>query len=197
VPPRGLWGASGQPTWALSSDWVPGSAEADLDALVLRYLAAFGPAAPADVRTWSRITGLREVIARLRPGLRTFRDEHGRELLDVPDGSLPDPRTPAPPRFLPEYDNVALSHQNRSRLFDGTGAGGTFPTGSFIGTLLVDGFYRAPWKLDGETLRVQRFARLPGEGDDVADAVRAEGAALLALLAPDADSPQVVLAPAA
>jgi hypothetical protein len=193
VPPRGLWRGVGQPTWALSSQWIPGVGEPDLDALVLRYLAAFGPAAPADVRTWSRITGLRAVIERLRPELRTFRDEAGRELLDVPDGPLPDPATPAPPRFLPEYDNLALSHADRSRIFDGTGAGAPFPTGTWKGSLLVDGFYRAAWTVDGETLRVERFALLPGEGRAVADAVRAEGAALLELLMPDATAPEVVL----
>jgi hypothetical protein len=197
VPPRGLWGASGQATWALSSEWVGGEPQPDIDRLVLRYLAAFGPATAADVRTWSRITGLRAVIERLRPELRTFRDERGRELLDVPDGPLPDPETPAPPRFLPQYDNVTLSHDDRSRILAGTGASGPFPTGRIIGSLLVDGFYRAPWKLDGSTVRVERFALLEGEGREVADTVEAEGHALLELLAPDDPARRVeLLAPA-
>jgi hypothetical protein len=183
IPPRGLWGASGQPTWALASDWVEGEPDGDAEELVLRYLAAFGPATAADVRTWSRLTGLREVIARLRPRLRTFADEQGRELLDVPDGPLPDPATPAPPRFLPQYDNAGLSHADRTRILDGTGVDVPFPSGSHVGTLLVDGFHRCPWKLEEGEVRLIGFRLLPGEGGEVEEAVRAEAAALAAFLA--------------
>jgi hypothetical protein len=197
VPPRGLWLQSGQATWALTSEFVDGDAEPDIDGLVLRFLAAFGPASAADVRTWSRITGLRAVIERLRPQLRTFRDERGRELLDVPDGVLPDPETPAPPRFLPQYDNVVLSHDDRSRVVTRTLSYGPVPTGRFVGSLLVDGFLRAMWKLENSVLRVDGFALLPGEGRDVADAVRAEGEALVnALLPDDPDRAVEILAPA-
>ena len=196
LPPRGQWGRSGPATLALTSDWVAGEAQPDIDRLVLRYLAAFGPASAADVRTWSRLTGLRPVIERLRPGLRTFRDERGRELLDVPDGPLPDPDTPAPPRFLPQYDNAALSHDDRTRILGG--ARWPFGTpGGLVGSVLVDGFYRAPWRLDGSTLRVEGFALLPREGRGVAAAVRAEGEALVNILRPDDPGRRVeLLAPA-
>ena len=195
VPPRGLWRTPGQARWAPTSAFVdagngtpgpPGNA----DALVLRYLAAFGPASAADLRTWCGLTGLRPVVERLRPGLRAFRDEQGRELLDVPDGPLPDPDTPAPPRFLPEYDNLTLAHQDRSRVLAGLGPGEPFPRGTWIGTLLVDGFYRANWSLaetgDCATLTVDRFVARRGDPPGARAAIESEAHGVLALVAPDA-----------
>jgi Winged helix DNA-binding domain len=205
VPPRGLWRATGQATWALARDGVgaaAGGAAADdgaaRDALVLRYLAAFGPAAVADIRTWSGVTGLRAVAERLRPSLRAFRDERGRELLDVESGPLPGPDTPAPPRFLPEYDNVALSHADRSRLLPGGAPAGFAPRGG--GWLLVDGLHRAHWQLvagrDAATLTIDRFAPRAEDPPGTVDHVAAEGRAMLAFLAPEAAAHRVQFVPA-
>jgi hypothetical protein len=201
VPPRGLWGSSGQATWALADTWL--GAELDPhpspDALVLRYLAAFGPAGVADIRTWSGLTGLREVVERLRPRLRTFRDQAGRELLDVPGAPLPDAELPAPPRFLPEYDNVTLAHADRSRILGGQGPGSPFPRGRWIGTLLFDGFYRANWQITieagGATLTIDRFSRLPGDSAGAVDAIAAEGRRLLELVAPGSAGSRVRFVP--
>jgi hypothetical protein len=189
VPPRGVWGTSAQPRHALLQTWLGRDVASDAtpDKLMLRYLRAFGPATVADARTWSRLTGLREVFERLRPRLRTFRDERGRELFDVRDGPLPDPRTPAPPRFLPQYDNVFLSHDDRSRIIrdDLRWSQRSVMEGRF-GTVLVDGFVAATWKIvrdDGTaTLRVESVA--PLKRLDM-DAVAAEGERLLAFTDPD------------
>jgi hypothetical protein len=138
---------------------------------------------------------LREVFERLRPRLRTFRDERGRELFDVPDGALPDPDTPAPPRFLPEYDNVFLSHDDRSRIVrddfrrsSSSGIAGTF------GTVLVDGFIGAIWKIRRKgavaTLRVEPVVPLTKQDRT---AVAEEGARLLAFTDADATSRDVTV----
>ena len=191
VPPRGLWGVSGQARHTSLAAWLgkESADDATPDKLIVRYLRAFGPAAVADARIWSRLTGLREVFERLRPALRTFRDEKGRELFDVPDGALPDPETPAPPRFLPEYDNVLLSHDDRSRVVrdDFARAPNSAIAGTF-GTVLVDGFVAAIWKIsrrDGEALlRIESVVPL---GRREMDAVAEEGERLIAFTDPDAE----------
>jgi hypothetical protein len=187
VPPRGLWGASAQATFAPLPDPLP---DGDLDALIRRYLGAFGPASVADMRTWSRLTGLRPAFERLRGDLVTFRDARGRELFDLPDAPRPDPRTPAPPRFLPEYDNVLLAHEDRSRIMDRLQTERLTPSGTWIGHVLVDGMRAGSWKADvagdAATLSIRHVTPAPD--------VEAEGAALLELIAPDAARRAVVFA---
>ena len=201
VTPRGQWRASAQATWALAEDWLgaPLDGEATVDDLVRRYLAAFGPATVSDMRTWCGLTGLRAVFERLRPELRTFRDERGRELFDVEDGLFADPETPAPPRFLGTYDNLLLSHDDRSRVQAGLGPGLPVPRGGWIGTLIVDGCYRAFWQLveDGgtATLTIDRFTPHPDDPVDTARAIIEEGERLIAFVAPEA-TPSVRFEPA-
>ena len=165
IPPRGLWGRRGPPVLALTEEWVgvPMATNASVDDLLLRYLAAFGPATPADIQTWSWLTGIRPILERLRPQLRTFRDEAGRELFDVPDGPMPDPETPAPVRFLPEYDNIFLSHQDRSRIADPRNKGGPY----LKGFVLVDGFIRVMWKVTRDGAAATMLAAA-GRGDRTA-----------------------------
>ncbi|HYK07354.1 MAG TPA: winged helix DNA-binding domain-containing protein [Gaiellaceae bacterium] len=149
VPPRGLWGRSAQVRWTTVEAWLGRPLEADpsLDDVVLRYLAAFGPTSVSDVTTWCRLTGLRDVVERLRPRLVTFRDERGRELLDLPDAPRPGPDVPAPVRFLPEYDNLLLSHDDRSRFVSESDRALLRPLWSIgWGAVLHDGAVRAIWR---------------------------------------------------
>jgi hypothetical protein len=183
--PRGLWKGSGAAVMVPVDAWLGQGAVGSLDDVVLRYLGAFGPASVRDIQAWCGLTRLREVVDRLGPRLRRFRTEDGAELVDVPDAPLPDPDTPAPVRFLAEYDNVVLSHADRSRVVADADhvllQGGT---GGWTGTVLVDGLLRATWaaRREGEVtaLTVRPSDRLSSA--EQAE-VLAEGERLLGFLA--------------
>ncbi len=167
VPPRGIWGKSGQTTHTTAEAWLDQHLDPDpsLDEMVVRYLGAFGPATVKDVQTWSGLTRLGEVTERLRPRLHAFRDEQGKELFDLPDAPRPDPDTPVPPRFLPEFDNLILSYADRTRIIANdhrkviASKNGMVPA-----TVLVDGFVRGVWKIEKSqgvaTLVIEPFETL-------------------------------------
>src|SRR5262249_10888949 len=118
VPPRGVWGRSAAATLTSAESWLgrPLGDSTDPAPMLHRYLLAFGPATFADMTAWSGLAGLKDAVERLRPALRTMRDERGRELFDVSDGVLPRATVAAPVRFLPEYDNVLVAYADRSRI---------------------------------------------------------------------------------
>jgi hypothetical protein len=187
VPPRGVWGKAGPATWAPLEDWLGAplrSAPVDdlVDDLVLRYLGAFGPASVADVQAWSGLTRLREVVERLP--VRTFRGEAGQALHDLPDAPRPAEDAPAPPRFLPEYDNLLLSHKDRTRVIPHNRPVPLPPgNGATTGTFLIDGRWQGSWQIREQTLRIRPFTELrPAERD----ALLAEAARLCAFAAPAA-----------
>lgn len=173
VPPRGIWGRSGPPRWTSAEAWLGRELDPhpSRERLVIRYLAAFGPATVRDMQAWSGLTRLGEVVAALRAELRPFRGEDGAELFDLPDAPRPGPDTRLPPRFLPEYDNLLLSHADRTRFITG---GERVPLqpgmGARYGTLLVEGVFRATWRItfdrDTAILDVDPFAPL-GERDAI------------------------------
>jgi hypothetical protein len=197
VPPRGIWGESGQARHTSLDAWVgpPREASASSQDLVLRYLAAFGPAGVNDVQVWSGLTRMREVIDMLRPQLITFRDGNGIELFDLPDAPRPDPDTAPPVRFLPEFDNILLSHSDRRRIVSDTDRGRLFTVNGIIpGSVLVDGFVRAFWKIRSSrreaTLSVTPLRPLAKR--DVTS-ITTEGQRLLAVAAPTATSHALVI----
>ena len=147
VPPRGLWGRSNQVTVTTLEAWLGEPLDRSLAPadLVARYLSAFGPARPADMATWSRLTGLASAFDAVRGDLVEFADHRGRAHFDVAHAPRPDPSTPAPVRFLPEYDNVLLSHADRARFFD-RDVSALYPPGRLgRGHVLVDGMVRGTW----------------------------------------------------
>jgi hypothetical protein len=188
VPPRGLWGQGGLARGTTAEAWLgqPLGNDSSPDRMLLRYLGAFGPASVRDMELWSGLHGLAPAVERLRPRLRIFRSETGTELLDLPRAPRPHPDTPAPPRFLPDYDNVFLSHADRSRIVDEQ-LRLRHRTGVAMRTcpFLLDGFIAGSWRIDrqrrGVTLTVAPWARLMKKD---AAALAAEGARLLELAAP-------------
>jgi hypothetical protein len=170
VTPRGLWGRSGQVALTTAEHWLgrPSEHTPSPDATVLRYLAAFGPASVKDMQIWAGLTRLRVAFERLRPQLVTFRDENGVELFDLPDAPRPDADTPAPPRFLPEFDNLLLSHADRSRVVPAELKGRSWQGNQPYRTLLVDGFLAGVWRQQGEVLTIELFGKLTkGRRDEV------------------------------
>ncbi|WNO71044.1 winged helix DNA-binding domain-containing protein [Streptomyces sp. AM8-1-1] len=187
LPPRGLWrttaGVRNLPlaTWlGRDVDPLPSDGNDPVgQQLVRRYLAAYGPAASADLRSWCGLAGLPAAVGALREELVAFRDERGRELLDLPDAPRPDPDTPAPVRFLPAFDNAILGYRDRSRIIDDAHLGLSV-TGHRV--VLVDGRVRATWTVRDKHLHVTLLRPLAASERE---AVSAEADALTAFLDQD------------
>ncbi|MER5432205.1 winged helix DNA-binding domain-containing protein [Streptomyces sp. NPDC002588] len=187
LPPRGLWhhkaGVRNLPlaTW-LEREIAPLPAD-DGDPvgqqLLRRYLAAYGPAAGADLRAWCGLAGLPAAIKAAREELVVFRDERGRELLDLPDAPRPHPDTPAPVRFLPAFDNAILGYHDRSRIIDAPHLGLSVAGHR---TVLVDGRVTATWTVRDHRLRISPLRPLTAPEQE---AVRAEAQDLSTFLDED------------
>ena len=185
--PRGIWGARGQVTLTTVDAWLgPTGPAIEPDELVLRYLAAFGPASAADFRAWSGLA-MRPAFEGLRPRLKTFQDKHGKELFDLPRAPRPDEATTVPVRFLPDYDNILLAHADRTRIMaPGQHVGLFSSNGIMKGSVLVDGFVRAGWlPIKGKNstvLAIAAFVKPISKAEK--PAIEAEGMRLLDFLAP-------------
>ncbi|WP_433295839.1 winged helix DNA-binding domain-containing protein [Actinoplanes sp. CA-030573] len=180
VPPRGVWGRTGPAAWTPVESWLGEPLRVTpVDDLVLRALAAFGPASVADLQMWSGLTRLAKVVARL-PLIR-FTTEDGRAVFDLPDAPRPDEDVPAPPRFLPEYDNLLLAHADRTR-FNPARRRVPLPPGpgATTGTFLVDGEWQGTWQLLDREMVLRPYGRVDF------DPLLAEAARLRDFLAPGA-----------
>jgi hypothetical protein len=189
APEAGTWGRWGNRSGisvTLADEWIgrPMATSPRPETLIVRYLAAFGPAGVMDIQAWSGLTRLREVVDRLRPQLRVLRDEQGKVLYDLPDVPLADPDLPVPVRFLPAFDNALLGHRDRTRVisdedrkrFARIASGG-------VPMFLVDGFAAGTWSLRDSRLSIAPFRPLRQSSTT---AVLEEGERLLAFVAPEA-----------
>jgi hypothetical protein len=186
VTPRGVWGMTMRPKLAPLDRWLGRSVASTSppEDAILRYLRAFGPATTADITTWSWLTGIRTAIARVRDKLRTYRDESGRELFDVADGVFADPGAPAPSRLLPQFDNILLSHKDRSRITGGRSLNIDF---GWKGSVLIDGFLRGAWRVRTKGKEAELTLELdPMPRRTVRAEVTVEAERLLGFLAADA-----------
>jgi hypothetical protein len=180
VPITKGWSYPGNPQFTLAELWLdqPIPTGQDLRGLVFRYLAAFGPARVTDMQAWSGLPKLKEIFEQLRPELVTYRDEQGVELFDLPDVQLPSTDVLAPERFLPEFDNLLLSHTNRTRVIADVHRPKVYLPGLRVAaTILVDGFVQGVWKVEKAkgvatltieplgTLSQQSRQNLSGEGE--------------------------------
>jgi hypothetical protein len=195
VPTDDRWAFPAAACFTPAEDWLsePLSDDESPEELVRRYLAAFGPATAADVQAWSGLKGIGQVLGELRPELVTLRDEQGRELFDLPDAPRPDGDLPVPPRFLPEFDNLVLSHADRTRVIADEHRGHVVTKNLRVrASVWYDGFACGIWDLErrrsGVALRVTPFAPLP---DEAVHELTDEAEALLRFLEPETASTSV------
>jgi Winged helix DNA-binding domain len=166
VPPSGTWGYHGEGVYEAADAVIGGGPPAPEHAtghLIRRYLGAFGPGTKEDVARWAGLPRTRPVGQALeRLDLRTFADEQGRTLYDLPDAPLPDPETPAPPRLVPRYDNLVLSHADRARVLGDVPADRVVTKNALVhATFLVDGFVAGTWQLESGRVKLEPFGSLP------------------------------------
>ncbi len=196
------WAFPAAADFAMAEAWIGKkmtAGEASAHALVCRYLAAFGPATPADAQAWSGLQGLREVFANLRDEgkLIAFKDEGKHELFDLPDAPRPNADTPAPVRFVPDFDNLVLSHADRTRVIADTHRPIVVTKNLLVrATFLIDGFVAGIWKTERKkktaTLILEPFAPITKK---CLAPLEQEGDALLRFIEPDAEIRDIKVLP--
>jgi hypothetical protein len=195
------WGFDRIACFAPAGEWlrVPlaPAGERGAQALARRYLGAFGPASAKDLQVWSGLRGMKAVLDGMRGELAVFTDERGRrELFDLADAPRPGADAPAPPRFLPEFDNLVLAHDDRSRVIaDEHRPLVTTKNLRVRATFLVDGAVAGTWTIAVRrkvaTLLLEPFAPVPRHA---VKPLTAEGEALLRFVEPEAQGRDVRIA---
>ncbi|MBV9917087.1 MAG: AlkZ family DNA glycosylase [Solirubrobacterales bacterium] len=183
VPPRGLWRRPGPARLSRAEDWLGISLDQrpDPETMIVRYLAAYGPASAHDIQTWSGVSRLAPVLEGLRDRLCSFFDADGRELFDIAGAPLPEADVPAPPRFLAPFDNAILAHHNRRRIIAPSHRS-SISRDPLMRVFLVDGFAAGTWSEQRGTMHITPFAPLsPGDETALID----EADQTLAFLAPE------------
>ena len=193
VPPSGAWGVGTRATYTTAESWLGAASPSDLGSLFRRYLAAFGPADVMDFQTWAGMTRLKSQLKATLDALVSYRDEEGRLLYDLPGEAIVDEERPAPIRFLPEYDNILIAHKDRGRILPEEHRKKVFVSaGRVLGTVIIDGFVGAIWKVERDKKRaVLRVTLFDKQTDDELDAIETEGLELSRFIDDDADSYKV------
>jgi len=189
VPPGGTWGAGTRASYTTAQSYLGDPNPSDLETLLHRYLSAFGPASIMDFQAWVGIASLTSTIKPMMKNLIIYQDENGKDLLDLPDMDILGEDTPAPIRFIPDYDNLLVSHKDRNRIIADTDRQYVFLSAArVLGTVLIDGFVGATWKAQRDkeiaTLRVSLFEQVDGE---TLESIDTEGQALLRFIEDEAE----------
>jgi hypothetical protein len=166
TPPSSVWRKHTTGNRFVPSTLWLGAAGGDGDAaaahLVRRYLAAFGPATRADAAQWTGLPVSELAPALERIPLRSFRDEQGRVLLDLPRMPLPPAETEAPVRFLPMWDSSLIAHDDRSRILAEPFRNTVIRrNGDILQAFLVDGFVAGTWSAEDGRIALEPFEPLP------------------------------------
>jgi hypothetical protein len=192
VPDDSSWSFPANSKFTLADEWIGKAPNADEgpEAFVRSYLAAFGPAAAADMQAWSGLGGMQPVLKAMRSDLVVFKDERKRELYDLPDAPRPSADTAAPVRFLPDFDNILLAHADRRRIISDEHRPRVVTKNLLIlATFLVDGFAAGIWKVERKrkavTLTLTPFEKLT---KNVIGTLSVEAEQLMRFMEPDADS---------
>lgn len=168
VPPSGTWERRRADLYGLADGELDPAGipeRTGLERLVRRYLGGFGPARPTDIASWAGlpVAVLGPVLDDRALGLRRFRDERGRVLVDLPDAPLPDPATPAPVRLLPTWEPILLAHARRADVLPERFRSRIFSTKTphSVPTFIVDGAVAGTWRYEGGRVVTEALIDLP------------------------------------